>query len=806
MRHILPSAGGGDGPNGGRRWRAPTRRVRLLRSNSIKGLAQSIAKPAYRRLLSAEPLLRRAVPVLIIAFLATICVGALVQVLEQRRQVVIGARQAIEALGDQLALALDRPGRDARATTARTADALEHALPPWAAQGGRLVLVADADGTIVASVPNDPQTIGRPVLDVLGPAQPLTTFGAAAGTLEITLPDGASAYATVRALKNPLGLVAVIETTNEALANWRSTTALTVTLSATTGFVVLILGFAFHWQATRAREADLIHDTVRSRIDTALNRGRCGLWDWDIARGRVFWSRSMFDLLGLDREGRSPHLRRDQRAGAPRRHRSLRDGAAARRRHGRLDRSRLPHAPRRRQAGCGCGRAANWRARRREFGLHLIGIAVDITEQKTLVERTTAADLRLRDAIETIPEAFVLWDADNRLVLCNSNFQALHHLPDAAVTAGTSYEAVVAAGRKPIVRTTLANEDGQPPGARTFEAQLDDGRWMHISERRTKDGGYVSVGTDITKLKLHEQKLVEGEKRQMATIDDLRKSQQALERQTGELADLAGKYAEEKTRAEEANQTKSKFLANMSHELRTPLNAIIGFSEIMESAMFGPLGADKYTEYSRDIRESGQYLLDVINDILDMSKIEAGGIRLDPRNRRARPHPGGLRARDLAGARTKRSLVVELAGRTRHPLHGRSPRAQADRAQSPVQCGEIHAGWRQGHGARARARRQGHHRHRGQRHRHPKGRAGQARAAVRAGRKPADQTAPGLGPRPRHCQIAGRAARRRDAHPLRPRHRHDSRRPAAAGTASAARAEGEFVASPPLAATDSTLP
>ena len=153
---------------------------------------------------------------------------------------------------------------------------------------------------------------------------------------------------------------------------------------------------------------------------------------------------------------------------------------------------------------------------------------------------------------------------------------------------------------------------------------------MHISERRTKDGGYVSVGTDITKIKLHEQKLVEGEKRRIATINDLRHSQQELERQTGELADLAEKYAEEKTRAEEANQAKSKFLANMSHELRTPLNAIIGFSEIMESAMFGPLGADKYTEYSRDIRESGQYLLDVINDILDMSKIEAGSVHFNP--------------------------------------------------------------------------------------------------------------------------------------------------------------------------------
>ena len=81
-----------------------------LRSDSIQGLAKSIAKPAYRRLLSAEPLLRRAVPVLIIAFLITVCVGAAVQVLEQRRQAIVEARQAIEALADELALELDRPG------------------------------------------------------------------------------------------------------------------------------------------------------------------------------------------------------------------------------------------------------------------------------------------------------------------------------------------------------------------------------------------------------------------------------------------------------------------------------------------------------------------------------------------------------------------------------------------------------------------------------------------------------------------------------------------------------------------------
>jgi two-component system cell cycle sensor histidine kinase PleC len=261
--------------------------------------------------------------------------------------------------------------------------------------------------------------------------------------------------------------------------------------------------------------------------------------------------------------------------------------------------------------------------------LHLIGIAVDITEQKSLAEKTVEADLRLRDAIETIPEAFVLWDASDRLVLCNSHFQRLHKLPDIAVTPGTSYETVIEVGSMPEVRTRVHDAATHAPGARTFEAQLEDGSWLHISERRTKDGGYVSVGTDITRIKEHEQKLVENDHRLRATVTDLKRSQGELERQAIELADLAEKYSREKNRAEEANQTKSKFLANMSHELRTPLNAIIGFSEIMGSGMFGTLGSEKYQEYCHDILTSGHYLLEVINDILDMSKIEAGRMKLD---------------------------------------------------------------------------------------------------------------------------------------------------------------------------------
>ncbi len=592
-----------------------------VHSDSIKGLAQSIAKPAYRRLLTAEPLLRRAVPVLIIAFLATICVGAFVQVLDQRRQTLASMAMTLDAVAGLAAERLQRPLSNSKDAIERPQEILALALPPWATDAGRQFLLTNAEGVVAAATPATNATIGRRLIDLLGPTQPLTTFGAGAGVMEITLADDMRVLATVRMLNAPFGQLAVVQPRPAALAAWHSITTLTITLSATTGFVVLILGFAFHWQATRAREADVIHETVRSRIDTALNRGRCGLWDWDLARGRIFWSQSMFDILGLQANenllafGDVSALVHPDDVQLYELATELADAKM----------TSIDHAFRMRHAD---GHWVWLRARCElvrqigEPGLHLIGIAVDITEQKNLVEKTVAADMRLRDAIETIPEAFVLWDADNRLVLCNSNFQELHHLPDEAILVGASYESVVAAGSKPVVRNKIVTSGPNVPGARTFEAQLEDGRWLHISERRTKDGGYVSVGTDITALKTHEERLLESEKRQIATIADLRASQQRL-------AELAEKYAEEKTRAEEANQAKSKFLANMSHELRTPLNAIIGFSEIMEAGMFGPLGAEKYVEYCGDIRGSGEYLLDVINDILDMSKIEAGRIRLD---------------------------------------------------------------------------------------------------------------------------------------------------------------------------------
>ena len=190
--------------------------------------------------------------------------------------------------------------------------------------------------------------------------------------------------------------------------------------------------------------------------------------------------------------------------------------------------------------------------------------------------------------------------------------------------------------------------------------------------------------------------------------------------------------------------------------------------------MFGPLGADKYHEYCRDIRQSGQYLLDVINDILDMSKIEAGRIRLDlehvelgplARRRHARRR---RRAPRTSGSSSPSSIAPGIR------LRGRPARAQADRAQSAVQRGEVHARRRPHHGARPRCRRRG----RASPSQDtgigiPQRRAEEARPAVRAGREPAHQDPSRLGAGARDRQIADRTARRRDAHPLEARLRHD---------------------------------
>src|SRR5690349_6328867 len=230
--------------------RAHAATTACAQSDSIKGLAQSIAKPAYHRLLLAEPALRRAVPTLIVAFLITICLGAMVQVLDQSRQKRASTKRDLVAIADLLAERIDRIAsvRQERATSfERLQLLLPGLIPSWAMAAGRHVVVTGMDQRILARIPIESAIgdTGR-ILDIITASLPVAAPGKTEGVNDIMLPNGSEALAVRQVVRSLPGQVIIIQEKMDSI--WRSDAALSVTLSATTGFVVLILGFAFHWQ------------------------------------------------------------------------------------------------------------------------------------------------------------------------------------------------------------------------------------------------------------------------------------------------------------------------------------------------------------------------------------------------------------------------------------------------------------------------------------------------------------------------------------------------------------------------------
>ncbi|HUI21791.1 MAG TPA: ATP-binding protein [Methylocella sp.] len=594
------------------------------RAGALLELGCAATQPAILRLIHLEIWVRRAVPAMVALFAGALVAVSFTITRDAYDSAIADAFTDLELADGAVSSNLNATFREQ--PKGDLAMALAQAVPSRALARKQQVIVTDAAGTIVAAAPPLSSSSGT-LNDVLGPAQPLTVFAEKAGVLRIDLADGSDALASVHTLAAPFGQVAIIYPMDAVLADWEAASFRTAVLVICTVVVLIALAIAYFWQASRARAANQLCERMQSRVDTALGRGRCGLWDWDLARGRIYWSDSMYEILGMAPAGQFMSFGDINALVHPQ------DGdlAAMAEMLASSKADSIDHVFRMQNV------KGDWIWLRARAELvqdpagtppHLVGIAVDITEQKALAERTATADLRLRDAIEAVSEAFVLWDSDNRLVMCNSKFQKFHHLSHDAVAAGTPYAQVMAKGTPPIIQTQIALGERQLAGARTYEARLGDGRWLQINERRTKDGGYVSVGTDITALKRHEEQLMDSERRLMATVADLRKSRLTLELQAQQLADLAEKYFEQKDEAVSANRAKSEFLANMSHELRTPLNHIIGFADMMQQETFGPLGSPKYVDYCRDIKQSGERLRDVISDVLDMARLESGRFQI----------------------------------------------------------------------------------------------------------------------------------------------------------------------------------
>ncbi len=239
----------------------------------------------------------------------------------------------------------------------------------------------------------------------------------------------------------------------------------------------------------------------------------------------------------------------------------------------------------------------------------VIGSADDVTDRRREQAELARARTQLADAVESLDAGLLMFDADERLVICNRRFRAMYPALADLMTPGTTYEAIARAavraypppdaelgldeeGRVALRLDRFRNRKGT-----SFEAGVG-GRWSRVGEFATSECGTVCLLTDITDLKRHEEEL---------------------------------RHARDEAQA--AARAKAEFLANMSHEIRTPMNGVLGMAEL---ALGTPL-TPRQREYVAAIRSSAEALLTVIDDILDFSKIEAGKLALDPA-------PFGLRA------------------------------------------------------------------------------------------------------------------------------------------------------------------
>ncbi len=551
-------------------------------------------------------------------------------VLEQSGTVETNAYVNLARISEVVSLRLAAAGQD-NASIAEpivVQDMLNDALPANATRNGRRVFHVDSNGIVRAERGIGPDRFGTSLLDLTGGSYTMTTLGTDETQTTFRLNGQEQVFAVLSRLPEAAGggALVVTQSRNSVFTDWWGDLYVELLLLALffliTGAVVLL----YLREAGRTRLEQEAKAWRSAQFDSALLRGHCGLWTWDIARGRISWSKSMFQMLGLPQERVLSYAKLTKLL-HPRDTDLLKviDNTFNGDNH-------VDHRFRIRGANGGWV----WMRLRGEVvhgddgDCRLVGIAFDISEQEALKQQSRNAGRRLADAVESISEAFVLWDAKKRLVMCNSKYRLLYQLGEKDAVPGRHYDELMGLGVRPNVRQRNTLDRSSETPAHVFEAETEDGHWLQISERKTHDGGFVSVGTDVTQFKRAQERAEKTERNHEATIEAYKLSQKQLELQANQLVELATESTRQRNLAEGANRTKSQFLANISHELRTPLNAIIGFSDIMKSRTFGPIGSDKYGEYAEDIHHSGTFLLNVINDVLDMSKIEAGRLKLQP--------------------------------------------------------------------------------------------------------------------------------------------------------------------------------
>ena len=523
---------------------------------------------------------------------------------------VIETTDKAKLRASETALVLDRAASDgadamniAIMTGAPARDVLQATLPG----GNGAIYHLSANGDILA-------TAGRTDIVILPPEALHGLTLNARGETQIGAKGGKIAVAW-RPLDNGEALLAAAPA-RDIFDRTRAWITFAVMLAAL-GVVVISLMAAFIRQS-RAAETAAHALTTLTDFKSALAGGRCSPWFYEKNDRSVMFARAFLEPLGLGARDRRFTLREISAVLHPEDLRLAMAVVSG-------EPSGVTEGVVRFRNPAGAWSRAYLRTAGDATRFERAGVALDLSGAKGLAPSVALAETRLKDAIEAIPDAFALWDANGRLAVSNRRFASIFRIPSKFTRTGADVSDLAAcagAGGDMLMEHFGPLKDDAPSST---EVALPGGRWAHVSRRRTAEGGTVAIGGDVTDLKKRAAAQKKKERVLQKTVADLEDSRR-------ELSETMQKYQYEKYRAEEANRSKSEFLANMSHELRTPLNAINGFSEVMQSELYGPLGDQKYLEYVSDILSSGRHLLELIDDVLDMSKIEAGRLVLEPKS------------------------------------------------------------------------------------------------------------------------------------------------------------------------------
>ena len=267
------------------------------RESVVTGNARIIAAPAYLRLLAAEPWLKRSIPILILIFLVVVASVRLLSLMALRDDVDRDARAILNLAAGEISNALMLPDAADGTPELHARDLLRGTRLLGSLGREHVLVITDGDFKVVAATAQARSWEGNNLDRIVAGGQPLFLFGDRAGAMEVSI-NGEKWFAAA-GLTDQRNAAAMVMIPQEAVfAEWRRTVSMNVTLFVLTAGVLLIILYAYFSQAARAQAADRIYLEAHQRIDLALVRGRCGLWDWDMVRGKMYWSRSMYDMLG----------------------------------------------------------------------------------------------------------------------------------------------------------------------------------------------------------------------------------------------------------------------------------------------------------------------------------------------------------------------------------------------------------------------------------------------------------------------------------------------------------------------------